>query len=220
MGDSEAGELLELEGRRDVEYKAEIAAQGSPGSGPPRYYADMKPQAIPDWPVWLQLVSRRPRAAPLVARAAREERARVGLTWSAVGAQWEMDERRVVLALLADAAAAERHVEALSALQEFRRREDGWPDAYADRRRPLREEDLQEARLALRVARVAVVYSRELVAAWAKRTAGDWLRLAGFDDGAAGEGGSSGGGKGGSSGGRSGGRLKSIFGCLGSVFRA
>ena len=128
MGDAPAARLQQLEGDRDVAYRQ----HGSVSAGePPEYLADMKPHAIPAWPVWWQLLRQRPDAAPAVASAARQERASVGLTWNCAVAGWQnLDQERLLAALEKDAAgvldhgerAAEQRREVLGALQEFRDR--------------------------------------------------------------------------------------------------
>ena len=197
MGEALAARLLQLEGERDVLYMVEPSASLQE---PPRYFADMKPAAIPDWPVWMHLLHRQPRAAPAVARAARAERSRVGLTWNLVRSQWDMDVQRLVAALESDGDRAARHAHVLTPLAEFRRREGRWPDAFANRRSPIRQQDINEARLAVDVGKAAQACARDLLKAWDARTFRDWLALAGI-----GEGGSSGSGSG--PGGGGGGRV-------------
>ena len=181
MGEALAARLQQLEGDRDVLYRVEAtaAARPSPCAGPPVYCADLKPQAIPAWPVWLQLVKQRPEAARRVATCARQERARVGLTWNRAAGHWDLDQQRLFAALERDAAAVEKHRDVLRDLGRFRdlHGRDVWPDAFAGRRGL---PDFQEAKLAQRVARVAQTYSQDFLHAWERRTCGDWLSLAGF----------------------------------------
>ena len=168
MGDALAARLQQLEGDRDVMYRAEAAvgALPSPCSGPPVYCADLKPQAIPDWPVWLQLVKQRPEAARRVATRAREERATVGLTWNRAAGRWDLDQPLMIAALENDAAAADEHGDVLRDLNEFRDRHGGvWPDAFASRRG---QPDFQDANLAERLKRVAKAYSQEFLGMWLK----------------------------------------------------
>ena len=62
MGDALAARLQQLEGDRDLMYRVEAAecARGSSCAVPPVYLADLKPQAIPEWPVWQQLLKLKP----------------------------------------------------------------------------------------------------------------------------------------------------------------
>ena len=148
MGDALAARLQQLEGDRDIMYRVEAAegARRSPSGDlkPPVYLADLKPQAIPEWPVWLQLLKLKPQAARQVAIFVRRERAGVGLTWNLAAGHWDLDQQRLLAALdrnpdlLAavekDAAVTDTDKRALSDLGEFRARHGGvWPDAFADR---------------------------------------------------------------------------------------
>ena len=157
MGDALAARLQKLEGDRDIMYRVEAAegARGSSCAVPPVYLADLKPQAIPEWPVWLQLLKLKPQAARQVATFVRRERAGVGLTWNLAAGHWDLDQQRLLAALdrdpdlLAavekDAAVTDTDKRARTDLGEFRARHGGvWLDAFADRRGQPDFQDFQE----------------------------------------------------------------------------
>ena len=115
---------------------------------------------------------------------------RVGLTWNFVRAQWDADEQRLVAALECDGDMATKHAHVLDALAQFRSRKGRWPDAFANRRSPIRREDVDEARLAADVGRVAQAYASELLKLWDERRVRDWLALAGAGAGGSADSGS------------------------------
>ena len=102
MGDALAARLQQLEGDRDDMYRVEATegARRSPSGAlePPVYLADLKPQAIPEWPVWQQLLKLKPQAARQVAAFVRRERAGVGLTWNLAAGHWDLDQQRLLAA--------------------------------------------------------------------------------------------------------------------------